>query len=149
MPVTMKEITLWRREIENRPGMLARVHEPLAGSADLQVLMAYRYPGDETRGAVELFPISGKKATAAAEAAALTRADIPALLVEGPNRAGIGFATTTAIAAAGINLVGRVLTATAVAQVIGSKFSAVYGFDSEADRRKAMSLLRKAQGKRR
>jgi hypothetical protein len=143
MPVTMKEITLWRREIENRPGMLARVLEPLAGSADLQVLMAYRYPGDETRGAVELFPISGKKATAAAEAAALTRADIPALLVEGPNRAGIGFATTTAIAAAGINL------AFLVAQVIGSKFSAVYGFDSEADRRKAMSLLRKAQGKRR
>lgn len=143
MPVTMKEITLWRREIENRPGMLARVLEPLAGSADLQVLMAYRYPGDETRGAVELFPISGKKATAAAEAAALTRADIPALLVEGPNRAGIGFATTTAIAAAGVNL------AFLVAQVIGSKFSAVYGFDSEADRRKAMSLLRKAQGKRR
>ena len=143
MPVTMKEITLWRREIENRPGMLARVLEPLAGSADLQVLMAYRYPGDETRGAVELFPISGKKATAAAEAAALTRADIPALLVEGPNRAGIGFATTTAIAAAGINL------AFVVAQVIGSKFSAVYGFDGEADRRKAMSLLRKAQGKRR
>jgi hypothetical protein len=143
MPVTVKEITLWRREIENRPGMLARVLEPLAGSADLQVLMAYRYPGDETRGAVELFPISGKKATAAAEAAALTRADIPALLVEGPNRAGIGFATTTAIAAAGINL------AFLVAQVIGSKFSAVYGFDSEADRRKAMSLLRKAQGKRR
>jgi hypothetical protein len=143
MPVTMKEITLWRREIENRPGMLARVLEPLAGSADLQVLMAYRYPGDETRGAVELFPISGKKATAAAEAAALTRADIPALLVEGPNRAGIGFATTTAIAAAGINL------AFLVAQVIGSKFSAVYGFDSEADRHKAMSLLRKAQGKRR
>jgi hypothetical protein len=143
MPVTVKEITLWRREIENRPGMLARVLEPLAGSADLQVLMAYRYPGDETRGAVELFPISGKKATAAAEAASLTRADIPALLVEGPNRAGIGFATTTAIAAAGINL------AFLVAQVIGSKFSAVYGFDSEADRRKAMSLLRKAQGKRR
>jgi hypothetical protein len=143
MPVTVKEITLWRREIENRPGMLARVLEPLAGSADLQVLMAYRYPGDETRGAVELFPISGKKATAAAEAAALTRADIPALLVEGPNRAGIGFAATTAIAAAGINL------AFLVAQVIGSKFSAVYGFDSEADRRKAMSLLRKAQGKRR
>jgi hypothetical protein len=143
MPVTVKEVTLWRREIENRPGMLAHVLEPLAGTADLQVLMAYRYPGDETKGAVEVFPISGKKATAAAEAAALTRADIPALLVEGPNRAGIGFETTTAIAAAGINL------AFLVAQVMGSKFSAVYGFDSEADRRKAVSLLRKAPSKRR
>jgi hypothetical protein len=142
MPVTVKEITLWRREIENRPGMLARVLEPVAGTADLQVLMAYRYPGDETRGAVELFPISGRKASAAAEQAGLTRADIPALLVEGGNRAGLGFETTAAIAAAGINL------AFLVAQVIGSKFSAVYGFDSEADRRKAAGLLRKAPRKR-
>ena len=144
MAVTVKEITLWRREIENRPGMLAHALEPLAGTAaDLQVLMAYRYPGDETRGAVELFPISGKKAIAAAQAAGLARADIPALLVEGSNRAGIGFETAHAIAAAGINL------AFLVAQVIGSKFSAVYGFDSEADRRKALSLLRKAASKRR
>lgn len=144
MAVTVKEITLWRREIENRPGMLARVLEPLAGTgADLQVLMAYRYPGDETRGAVELFPISGKKAIAAAEAAGLARADIPAVLVEGSNRPGIGFATTNAIADGGINL------AFLVAQVIGSKFSAVYGFDTEADRRKAVSLLRKVPVRRR
>ena len=143
MGVTVKEITLWRREIENQPGMLAHVLEPLAGSAaDLKVVMAYRYPGDETRGAVELFPISGKKATTAAAAAGLTRADIPALLVEGSNRAGIGFDTTTAIAAAGVNL------AFLVAQVIGSKFSAVYGFDTEADRRRAVSLLRKAPSRR-
>ena len=142
MAVTVKEITLWRREIENRPGGLARVLEPLAGAAaDLRVVMAYRYPGDETRGAVELFPISGRKATAAAEAAGLTRADIPAVLVEGSNRPGIGFATTKAIADAQINL------AFVVAQVIGSKFSAVYGFDSEADRRNAVTLLKKAQRK--
>jgi hypothetical protein len=138
MAVTVKEISLWRREIENRPGMLARVLEPLAGSgADLQVLMAYRYPGNETRGAVELFPVSGKKATSAAEAAGLAPADIPALMVEGSNRAGTGFKTTSVIAGAGINL------AFLVAQVIGSKFSAVYGFDTEADRRKAAGLLRK------
>jgi hypothetical protein len=142
MPVTVKEIALWRREIENRPGTLATVLQPLA-TANVQVLMAYRYPGDETRGAVELFPISGKKATAAAESAGLTRADVPALLVEGANRAGLGFETTAAIADAGINL------AFLVAQVIGSKFSAVYGFDSEADRRKASSLLKKAPRKRR
>lgn len=143
MAITVKEITLWRREIENRPGMLAQVLEPLAKSgADLQVVMAYRYPGDETRGAVELFPVSGKKATAAAQAAGLAPADIPALLVEGSNRAGLGFETTNAIAAAGINL------AFLVAQVIGSKFSGVYAFDSDADRRKAVSLLKKAPKKR-
>lgn len=143
MAVTVKEITLWRREIENQPGTLARVLEPLAKSAaDVQVLMAYRYPGDETRGAVEVFPISGKKATAAAQAAGLATAGIPALLAEGSNRAGLGFEATRAIADAGINL------AFLVAQVIGSKFAAVYGFDTEADRRKALSLLKKPQKKR-
>jgi len=142
MAVTVKEITLWRREIDNRPGKLSQVLEPLAGSADLQVVMAYRYPGDENRGAVELFPVSGKKATAAAQAAGLAPAGIPALLVEGSNKAGIGFETTKAIAAAGINL------AFLVAQVIGSKFSSVYGFDSEDDRRKAVSLLKKGTSKR-
>jgi hypothetical protein len=142
MAVTVKEITLWRREIQNRPGMLAETLDPLADArADLTVLMAYRFPGDETRGAVELFPVAGKKAIAAAQAAGLARADIPAVLVEGTNRPGIGFATTRAIADAGINL------AFLVAHVIGSKFAAVYGFDSESDRRKAVSLLRKGTTK--
>jgi predicted amino acid-binding ACT domain protein len=139
MALTVKEITLWRREIDNRPGMLAQVLGPLAkAAADVEVLMAYRFPGDESRGAVELYPISGKKAAAAAQAAGLTAADIPAVLVTGTNRPGIGFATTTSIAENGINL------AFVVAQVIGSKFSAVYGFDTAADRRKAVALLKKA-----
>jgi len=144
MAVTVKDITLWRREIDNRPGMLAQVLGPLAtAKADVQVLMAYRFPGDESRGAVELFPISGKKATAAAQAAGLTPADdIPAVLVTGTNKPGIGFDTTAAIAAAGINL------SFVVAQVIGSKFSAVYGFDNDADRRKAAALLKKSPSRR-
>lgn len=143
MAISVKEITLWRREIENRPGSLAQVLQPLAGTgANLEVLMAYRFPGQENRGAVEVFPVSGKKATSAAQAAGLAPADIPALLVEGANRPGLGFETTNAIADAGINL------AFLVAQVIGSKFRAVYGFDSEADRRTAARLLKKAPGRR-
>jgi predicted amino acid-binding ACT domain protein len=144
MAVTVKDITLWRREIDNRPGMLAQVLGPMAkAKADVEVLMAYRFPGHESRGAVELFPISGKKAAAAAQAAGLTAAgDIPAVLVTGTNRPGIGFESTTAIAEAGINL------AFVMAQVIGSKFSAVYGFDNDADRRKAVALLKKSPSRR-
>lgn len=139
MALTVKTITLWRREVENRPGELAGVLQPLAATrADLQVLMAYRFPGDQSKGAVELFPISGKKATAAARDAGLTPADIPALLVQGLNRAGIGFQTARAIADEGINL------AFLVAQVIGTKFSAVYGFDSVTDRDRAVKLLKKS-----
>src|SRR3990170_2741816 len=106
MALTVKVITLWRREIENQPGALGGVLQPLATTkTDLQVLMAYRFPGDESRGAVELFPISGKKATSAASDAGLTPAnDIPAVLVQGSNRAGLGYQTARAIAEAGINL---------------------------------------------
>jgi len=138
MALTVKEIALWRREIDNQPGMLAQVLDPLAdGRVDLKVLMAYRYPGNEAKGAVELYPISGRKAAATAQAAGLTPAGIPALLVEGVNKPGIGYATTRAIADSGINL------AFVVAQVVGSKFAAVYGFDNDSDRRRAMSLLKK------
>jgi predicted amino acid-binding ACT domain protein len=138
MAMTVKEITLWRREIENRPGVLAGVLDPLADrQVDVQVLMAYRFPGDETRGAIELFPVSGKKAMAAATAAGLSPANIPAILVQGTNRPGVGFETSRALADAGINL------AFLVAQVIGTKFSAVYGFDTESDRRQAVSLLKR------
>ena len=100
MALTVKVITLWRREIENRPGALAGVLQPLATTkADLQVLMAYRFPGDASRGAVELFPIAGKKGIAAASDAGLTPAnDIPAVLVQGPNGTGIGYQTSRKIA---------------------------------------------------
>ena len=48
MPITVRSVVLWRKEVENQPGLLASTLEPLAkGAADLQVVMAYRYPGDE------------------------------------------------------------------------------------------------------
>ena len=105
MAITVKEITLWRREIDNQPGVLAQMLDPFADSdVDLKVLMAYRYSGNEAKGAVELYPVSGKKAGAAARSAGLSPTGIPAILVEGVNKPGIGYATTRSIADAGINL---------------------------------------------
>ena len=66
--------------------------------------MDYRYPGDGTKAAVELYPIAGKKVTGAAAEAGLSASSIPTLLVEGDNRAGLGFAIAQAIAGAGINM---------------------------------------------
>jgi hypothetical protein len=138
--VTIKEITLWRREIDNQPGALAGVLEQLArAGTDVAVLMAYRYPGNESRGAVEVYPIVGKKATAAAQTAVLAPSKISALLVQGDNRSGLGHTTTQAIADGGINL------AFLVTQVIGKKYAAVFGFDSDDDRRKAIGLIKKAR----
>jgi hypothetical protein len=143
MPLKVKRITLWRKELENRAGTLADTLEPLAtAGADLQVLMGYCYPGDRTRAAVELFPIANKKATAAAQAAGLAAAGIPALHVEGDNRAGVGSAITRALADAGVNL------EFVVAQAIGRKFSAVFGFENDADAAKATTLIKKAAARK-
>ena len=139
MAVTVRKIVLWRSEVENRPGVLAHALEPLASAgADLQVVMGYRYPGVESKAAIEVYPVSGKKSTAAAQAAGLSASPIPTLLVQGDNKPGLGHAMAGAIADAGIN------TSFLVAQVIGRRYSAVYGFETEDDARKAASLIKKA-----
>jgi len=67
MPVTVKSISLWRKEAENKTGLLAQTLEPLAkAGADLGVVMAYRLPGNEAKAAIEIYPVSGTKLTAAA-----------------------------------------------------------------------------------
>lgn len=139
MAVTVKKMTLWRAEVQNKPGTLADVLGPLADAGmDLQVVMGYRYHGHRNKSAIEVCPVSGKRATAAARGAGLCASSIPTLLVEGDNRAGLGHAISRAIAEGGIN-VGFL-----VAQVIGTRFSAVIGFDDEAASRKAASLIKKA-----
>jgi hypothetical protein len=138
MAVTVKKVTLWRREVENKPGVLGKLLAPLAeAGADLQVVMGYRHPGNENKAAIEVSPVTGKKSLAAAKAAGLAASSIPTLLVEGDNRPGLGSAIAEAIAGAGINLCFL------VAQVVGARFSAVIGFENEEASRKASSLIKK------
>jgi hypothetical protein len=137
MAVTVKKIVLWRKEVENRAGILANALAPLARSGtDIQVVMAYRFPGQESKAAIELYPVTGRKSAAAAKEAGFSPSAIPALLVEGDNRAGLGYATAQAIANAGFNL------DFVVAQVIGRRYSAVFGFASEADAAKCAAIIR-------
>ena len=139
MAVTVKKIMLWRKEVENRTGMLAGALAPLANaSADIHVVMAYRFPGQESKAAIELYPVTGRKSVTAAKEVGFSASAIPALLVEGDNRAGLGYATAQAIAGAGISLDFL------VAQVVGRKYSAVFGFESDADATKCAAIIRKA-----
>ena len=104
MPVTVKSITLWRKEVDNQPGILAQTLEPFAtGGADLHVVMGYRYPGNETKAAIELYPVAGRKLVRAAQAAGLTASPIPTLLVEGDNKPGLGHTIAGAIAESGVS----------------------------------------------
>ena len=88
MPVTVKSIKLWRKEVENQPGILAKTLDPFVdGGADLQVVMGYRYPGSVSKAAIELYPVTGKLIKVA-QAAGLGASSIPTLLVQGDNQAG-------------------------------------------------------------
>jgi hypothetical protein len=102
------------------------------------VVIGYRHAGDSRKAAIELFPVTGKRQAAAASQSGLATSSIPTLLVEGDNRAGLGHAIAQAIADAGVNLTFL------VAQVIGRRYSAVIGFDNEADAKKASALIKKA-----
>jgi hypothetical protein len=137
MAITVKKITLWRKELENQTGTLAKTLEPLAG-VDLQVVMGYRHPEGGTKAAVELYPITGKKSVAKAQGAGLAASSIPALLVEGDNKAGLGHKIAQGISAAGINM--NFL----VALVIGKKYSSVIGFENESDANVSVAIIKKA-----
>jgi hypothetical protein len=139
MAVTVKRVTLWRSEVENRPGELARALEPIArAGTDLQVVMGYRYPGNETKAAIEVYPITGRKAAAAAEAGGLSASSIPTLHVQGDNRAGLGYEIANTLANAGVNMSFH------VAQVVGGRFSAILGFETDAAAGRAATLIKKA-----
>ena len=144
MPVTVKKVVLWRRELDNRPGALASVLEPLVrAGASFQIAMGYRFPGNESRAAVELAPVTGKKSTSAAQGAGLQPSGIPTLVVTGDDRPGLGYALAQGMADAGINL------AFLVAQVLGRKYTAVFGFESEADADRAAAIIKRASAAKR
>jgi hypothetical protein len=143
MAITVKRITLWRGTVEDRPGALAEVLAPVAAArADLQVVMGYQEPGDKLRAVIELYPVTGKKLTGAVKGAGLSPTSMPALLVSGDNRPGVAHAAAAAIGAAGINL------SFLVAQAVGRRYSAVFGFSSEADAVRAAKLIKSAAAKR-
>jgi hypothetical protein len=138
MAVTVKSVLLWRGVVANRPGALAQVLEPVAAAGmDLQIVMGYREPGQPEKAAIELYPVRGRKLTQAVEGAGLAPSKLPALLVTGPNRRGLAHKIARALADGGINL------SFLVAQAVGRNYSAVFGFESDADAKRAATLIRR------
>lgn len=139
MAVTVKRITIWRAEVPDGVGILARALQPLAkAGVDLKLAMAYRIPGQSGLAVVEAAPIVGKRAAAAARQAGLAPTSLPTLHVEGENRAGVGHAIANAVASAGISM------SFLMAEVVGRRFATIIGFSSADDARKAARLIKKA-----
>src|SRR5512138_3678937 len=108
MSIRVKKVVVWRTEVENRPGTMAGALEPLA-EQDLEVVIG-------GNGAiVDIAPVVGKKATAAARRAGFKPLPTPMVLVQGKDRPGIVLAITRALGAAKISM------DSVVAQVAGKK----------------------------
>lgn len=139
MPVRVRPFTLWRVEVDNQPGALARTLEPLAAArVDLQIVMGYRLPGDHARAAIEVAPVTGARAMSAAQAAGFHEAGIAALRIEGDNRPGLGHAVARALGDAGVN------ADFVLGQVSRGQHTTVIGFESREDADRAIPLIKRA-----
>ena len=139
MAIRIQKLTLWRTVVPHRPGALAELLDPLAAAgADLQVVMGYRLHGPEGRAVVEVSPINSRRPALAAEKSGLTPGGAPTLQVLGDNRPGLANRIARALADSHVNI------AFLVAQVVGKRYSAIFGFESEADLDKAADRIRAA-----
>jgi hypothetical protein len=131
MSIKIKKVVVWRTEVENRPGEMARALEPLA-EQDLDLVIGYQ-------GAViDIAPVVGKKARTAAESVGFKPLPTSMILVEGKNHPGVCFTAARVLGDAGIGM------DSVVAKVAGKKCQALFGFTSDADAKKAASLIKKA-----
>jgi hypothetical protein len=141
MAISVKKAVLWRKEVSHEAGQLASVLAPLAqAGVNLRVVMGYTIHGDPAQAAIEVFPVTGKKAATAASQAGLAASSIPCLLVEGDDRLGLGADMARKIADTGVSI------SFVVAESLGRKFSAIFGFLSAADAATASKAI-KAAGK--
>jgi hypothetical protein len=128
MAITLKRITLWRKEVDNKPGALADTLALLAQTrTDLQAVMGYRYPGDQ--GAKR------QSSCIRCQARRLSRLPISGIgCFIDPDRAraerqqtGLSHVIAKALGDAGINL------SFVLAQVVGRKHAAVFGFENDSN----------------
>jgi hypothetical protein len=139
MALTISKAQVWAGDIEDRPGGLANLLEPLGkAGVDLEFLIARRQAEKPGQGVVFLTPIKGKKGQDASRAAGLVPTKtIGTLRIEGANRAGAGAKIARALADAGVNVRG------VSAATFGKQFVAYLGFDGAGDADKAAKALRK------
>jgi hypothetical protein len=140
MAVTVKKAVLWRKELENRPGTLAQALKPLADAGvNLQVVMGYAMPGHPDHAAVEVWPVTGTKAEAAANEAQLEASPrIACLVVTGDDNPGLGHHIADRLAANGINI------SFVMVQVSGKEYHGVFGFESQEEADKAITIIKEA-----
>ena len=138
MTVRIKRVKLWRTEINNKPKLLASTLEPFAqNGVDLKVTMEYSLPHTPHRAVVEILTDESRRAVMAAKAAGFRLSPTPMLLIEGDNRPGLAYLVANTIAGSGISI--RFLSA----QVVGERYSALLGFQTNDEAKRAGALMRR------
>jgi len=137
MAYQVEKVEVWRGEVEDQPGALSKVLEPMAkAGADLTVLLAYPHPEKSGWAQVLMAPVKGKKQRETANSLGFSPDEVPAVRVEGVNKPGVGHRITEAIARKGVNIHAT------NAMVAGKRFAMLFRFLSSDDTNKAVRALK-------
>lgn len=139
MALQIRKGHLWRREIDNKPGTFAAALEPFSKAGqNLQIVMGYAKTAEQTKGAIEIYPVTDEKGKQSAQQAGLHEmTETVCLIIEGDDKAGTAYNIAKAIADAGINL------HFAMCQSVDKRFQACFGFGNDSDADKAQAAISK------
>jgi hypothetical protein len=140
MDLLVERADVWAATIQDKPGGLAELLDPLRlAGADLQFIIARRAPEKPGTGVVFVTPLqNGREIRAAALVGFNVSQSLHSVRVMGQDRPGVAAELAQKLADGGINLRGF------SASVIGTQFVAYVAVDSLGDANKAMEILRGA-----
>jgi len=139
MKFKITKADVWMATIDDRAGGAADKLEPLSrAGANFEFVFARRTPENPGKGLLIVYPVKGAKVTRAAQEAGFERpGNLFSLRIEGGDKPGTTAKIMRALANAGISFRGMPATA------IGRKFLSYVALDTEADRDKALGVLKK------
>jgi hypothetical protein len=139
MALKVTKADVWMTTVDDRAGGAADKIEPLSrAGANFEFVFARRTPEDPGKGLLIVFPVKGAKVVKAAQEAGFARsASMFSVRIEGGDKPGMTARIMRALADAGISFRGMPATA------VGRKFVSFVALDSEADRDKALGVLKK------
>ena len=138
MALKVSKVDVWAGDLRDVPGGLADTLEALAkGGGSLDFVIARRSDKHPGAGKVFVTPVTSAKTKDSAGRAGLQHATgMGTVRVEGTDARGMGAKMTRAMAEAGINVRG------VSAAVIGNKFVAYIGLDSDGDADRVVRALK-------
>jgi len=138
MAMKIEKVDVWEGNISDEAGGLAQALAPLAAAgADLSFVIARRRPDFPGSGVVFVGGLRGAKQLKAAHSVGISKAkDVVGLRIQTPDKRGLVYGLSAALAAAGINVRG------VFAAPMGRRCVLMLAFDSAADRDRAAKLLR-------